>query len=113
MAKRVLALQISVLLMVASPVLAAQALPDPTQRTSIQRPQSARVSAPKWILQSTLVASDRRVAVINGETVTVGGAVRGARVLAIDPYSVRLQTSSGAIVLTLTGDDPKRASGGD
>lgn len=100
-------------LLIASPALNAQSLPDPTERTSIHRPQTARATAPKWILHSTLVASDRRVAVINGETVTVGGAVGGARVLAINPYSVRLQTTSGAIELTLTGDDPKRASGGD
>ena len=93
-------------------IVAAQALPDPTERTSMMRAATASSSPTRWTLQSTLIAADRRVAVINGETVTVGSTINGARVLEINPYGVRLRTAGGAIELTLTGADPKRASGG-
>lgn len=97
----------------ALPTLAsAQALPDPTQRTSMHRATSAAPAPTRWVLQSTLVAEDRRVAVINGRTVAVGGTVDGARVTDIQPYVVRLRTADGTLEITMTGADPKRATGG-
>lgn len=92
--------------------VAAQPLPDPTERTSMVRAATAHSAPTRWTLQSTLIAADRRVAVINGETVTIGSTINGARVLEINPYGVRLHTAGGAIELTLTGTDPKRAAGG-
>ena len=101
------------ILIAASPAFAvAQPLPDPTLRTSMVRAATATSAPSRWTLQSTLIAADRRVAVINGETVTVGSTINGARVLEINPYGVRLRTAGGAIELTLTGADPKRAAGG-
>lgn len=102
------------LALLALPTLAvAQNLPDPTQRTSIRRATTATAPAPtRWVLQSTLVAEDRRVTVINGRTVAVGGTVDGARVTDIQPYAVRLRTTDGPLEITMTGADPKRATGG-
>lgn len=98
--------------LVLAPPATAQPLPDPTERTSIARPAVAtRVPVP-WVLQSTLIAEDRRIAVINGRTVTVGDEVEGARITRIEPYAVRLRTTSGIVELTLTDGDPKRAAGG-
>ena len=90
-----------------------QSLPDPTARTSVRTAPVTTPAPARWHLQSTLVAADRRLAVVNGETVAVGDTIRGARVLQITPYAVRLQTAGGTIELTLTtGDDPKRAVDG-
>ena len=103
----------AIILMAAPALVHAQSLSDPTERTSIRRAATTTPAAARWLLQSTLVAADRRLAVINGETVGVGDTIRGARVLQITPYAVRLQTAGGTIELTLTtGDDPKRAVDG-
>ncbi|MEX0899238.1 MAG: hypothetical protein WD081_00955 [Gammaproteobacteria bacterium] len=103
---------VAIVLTAAPPLVAAQTLPDPTERTSMARAATAQSTPTQWTLQSTLIAADRRVAVINGETVTVGSTINGARVLEINPYGVRLRTAGGAIELKLTGADPKRAAGG-
>lgn len=47
-------------------------------------------NARAWRLASTLVADGRRVAIINDRTVRVGDRVGGARVLAIESGSVKL-----------------------
>lgn len=92
---------------------AAQSLPDPTQPTSIAGQRAgARSTAPRWVLQSTLVADDRRVATINGESVSVGDAVDGARVIRIETYAVRIRTADGIMELTLTDGDPKQVAQG-
>jgi len=44
-----------------------------------------------WTLTSTLVSSQRRVAIINGFAVRTGERVAGARVLRIEPGLVRLE----------------------
>lgn len=103
----------AILLLAVPTFVQAQALADPTKRTSVRRASTSVPAPTRWTLQSTLVAADRRVAVIDGQTVGVGDTVRGARVLQITPYAVRLQTADGTIELTMTtGDDPKRAAHG-
>lgn len=49
-----------------------------------------RFDASAWQLASTLVAGDRRIARINGQTVRSGDTVGGARVLAINNGRVQL-----------------------
>ncbi len=91
----------------------AQSLPDPTEPTStasVRGPGPAKPVA--WILESTLVAEDRRIATINGSTLMVGDTVAGARVLEIEPFAVRLRTADGIIELSLSDDDPKLHSKG-
>lgn len=103
----------AVLLVLAIPGLAlAQPLPDPTERTSMQRVATGNAVSTSWVLESTLVSADRRVAVINGNVVTVGDRVDGARVVEIGPFAVRLRTGDGNVVLTLTDNDPKRVDAG-
>lgn len=57
-----------------------------------------------WTLESTLVATDRRVAVINGELVTEGESVGGARVVEIRKLEVLVQTPRGPVTLRLLPD---------
>jgi len=83
-------------------------LADPT------RPSFGRASAADegrgvggLVLQSVLVSPERRIAVINGTRVTVGGRVGNALVTEIEPYAVTLQRESGLLRLTLL---PPRAA---
>lgn len=100
-------------MMVVLPLVAhGQQLPDPTARTSMTGPRSTVAGSTNWVLQSTLIADDRRIAVINGEAVMVGDRINGARVLEIDTYVVRIRTTQGTLELKLTDSDPKRVVGG-
>lgn len=79
----------------------AGALPDPT------RPADAPVlravgAAPRGpVLQSTLVSSMRRTAVIDGRTVGIGDRVQGATVIDIQPYEVRIRQNGREASLRL------------
>lgn len=61
---------------------------------SAQAEEDARFDASAWTLNSTLVARDRRTAIINGRNVREGGRVGGATVLTIE---------SGRVVLDYRG----------
>ena len=78
----------------------AQGLPDPT------RPPSASVSDPapsgeSSRLQSVLISPGRKLAVIDGRTVMLGGRVGDARVVAIAPAQVTLQRGGAYQTLKL------------
>lgn len=108
-----LAAMAAALMLSSASTSAQERLPDPTARTTMVAQRVGAPPNPRWVLESTLVASDRRLAVINGETVGVGDAIRGARVVAIEAYGVRLRTGDGMIELSLSGAvDPKRTVGG-
>ncbi len=53
------------------------------------------------VLQSTLVAPDRRLAIINGKTLYVGGRVADAEIIEISPHQVTLLRSGVREVLRL------------
>lgn len=55
----------------------------------------------EWTLYSTAISGGQRTAIVNGQVVTVGSTVSGARVLAISPSSVRLATADGEMTLRL------------
>lgn len=88
---------------------------DPTRPTSLSEPEpeaAAAAPGPRWRLQSTLVAEDRRVAVINGRTVAQGARVDGARLLEVRPDGVTLEEDGRTIVLRLPGAVNVKRSGG-
>ena len=78
----------------------AQALTDPMQPPSTLLPRSGPVPEPgvsedtlhesSIVLQSTLVSSTRRVAIINGKAMRIGDRVGEARIVAISSSSVSL-----------------------
>lgn len=77
-------------------------LGDPTRPTGLNAPTAQRAAAqPGWVLQSILVAPDRRVAVINGRSVRVGETVDGARVVGIDADRATLDAQGRRIDLRL------------
>lgn len=57
-------------------------------------------------LQQTIIYEKRKVAVINGESLTVGGTIRGARLMKIDQSKVDLWYQGKLFTLNLT--DPAK-----
>lgn len=93
----------------------AQGLDDPTRPTSMAEPEPVRraESGPRWRLQSTLVADDRRLAIINGRTVGPGERVDGATVRDVRQDGVTLEIDGRRVELRLLGAvDVKRDAGG-
>lgn len=92
------------------PRLPAGTLQDPTRPTPgalFQSSQDPRPGTAIWTLNSTLVADDRRVAVINGTHVSEGESVGGARVLRIRKTDVLLQAPGRQVTLQLIPDTLK------
>ncbi|MGQ0586740.1 MAG: general secretion pathway protein GspB [Gammaproteobacteria bacterium] len=90
-------------------------LRDPTQPTPLEETAPARPvqSGPRWRLQSTLVADDRRLAVINGRTVAQGERIDGATVQEVRQGGVTLEIEGRRIELRLLRDsaDVKGSAG--
>lgn len=78
-------------LSVAGTPAGAQLLSDPTRPPGNVQLVEAGESQPGAQLQSILISADRRLAVINGETVRQGGKYRDATVLRISEASVVLR----------------------
>jgi len=77
-----------------SAALAADALEDPLRpanrgQTTASTP--VNVDTGEWQLESTLISSGRRVAIINGRAVRAGDAIAGARVLRVEPVAAHLR----------------------
>ena len=86
------------------PLALASALIDPTRPAIRDRAGSGQKVAPAgsgWVLNSTLIAPQRRVAVINGRLVSEGDMVNGARVIEIRKLEVLIQAPGRAVTLRL------------
>jgi len=86
------------------------ALFDPTRPASLgsSSPGRADKTHSGWRLDSTLVAPDRRVAVINGKRVSAGESVDGARVIEIRKLDVLIQVNGRRMTLQLLPDIMKK-----
>jgi hypothetical protein len=103
------------LLLAAAPALAQSGFGDPTRPTSLSEPepeQARAVQGPRWRLQSTLVADQRRLAVINGRTVVQGARVDGARLVEVRQDGVTLEADGERIDVRLPGAMNIKRSGG-
>lgn len=94
------------LLTLAASCACADELPDPTRPpASISAPVVAGSTAPKPAgLQSIILSKNRRAAIIDGDTVELGGMHNGARLLEVNEGSVVLSGAQGRQVLTLFPD---------
>jgi len=91
--------------------LIAEVLIDPTRPPSHRLGPNTTVgikAAPKWVLSSTLIAPARRLATINGKTVSIGQRVGTAKVVSIEPSQVALIEGNKEIVLYLLPNGIKR-----
>jgi MSHA biogenesis protein MshK len=89
----------------------AETLKDPTQPPNYRQKGVTGVgtkAAPKWVLSSTLISPARRLATINGKTLTVGERIGDARVLTIESARVSLLDGNKEIILELLPTDFKR-----
>jgi MSHA biogenesis protein MshK len=64
----------------------------------------------KWKLTSTLIGPQRRVAVINGRAVRMGGTIDGAVLVAVQPGRASLRYEGRMIQVDLMAGTVKRAA---
>lgn len=85
------------------PLAAIPAAPvDPTAPVKPGHPAGPAAGATGgWVLHSTLVNNERRIAVINGQSVREGESIAGARVARIQADEVLLDTPERRIRLRL------------
>ncbi len=76
-----------------------EVLTDPTQPYNWTRSKQVVKAKQTYKLNYLLYASERKQAIINGKTVTVGDHVSGAKVLKITESSVLLSVKDGTQVL--------------
>lgn len=95
-----------------SAAVGAQALADPT-RPPLEFLGAAAGAAPRTPLQSILLSSGRKGAIIGGRYVPLGGTYGGARLVQITPTGVALKSDRGLEVLQLypSMETPSAASG--
>ena len=79
----------------------AQALVDPTRPPNAPAGEADAAQSGGTQLQSILIASNRRLAIINGATVGLGGMVGEAKVVRITETEVTLQKGDETEVLKL------------
>ena len=94
-------------LIAASPAFAQDELadlPDPTRPSTQEGGGGAAVASnpsARLTLESTIVSGERRLAIINGETLAVGASINGARIKGITPYKVELEEGGRLVTLKL------------
>lgn len=99
---------LTTLLLCMSQMAAAEPLPDPT-RPSIDLSSTGASGAAEVVpvedvshgLQSIIISSQYRAAIINGETVSLGGKSGDSRLVEVRESSVVLQNAQGRRVLEL------------
>ena len=94
-------------LVLASPVAGAT-LKDPTRPPGYATGHSASSHRPVWVLTQTLISHGRRLATINGRSVSVGERVRGAVVVEILPTEVKLRRKDRTFSIKLLPGRVKR-----
>lgn len=89
----------------------AQALIDPTRPPSVVAgPSGDSEAAPAARLQSVLLSSGRKLAIIDGVTVPLGGMVGEARLVRITETEVMLKSGNDTEVLKMFPGIEKRSS---
>ena len=83
----------------------AEEFPDPTRIPAvIANPVSAKGGSPPSGLQSIIISKTRRAAIIDGETVELGGKHGDATLIEVSESGVVLQGAQGRQMLTLFPD---------
>jgi MSHA biogenesis protein MshK len=88
----------------------AQVLTDPTRPPSVQAPtaEAGGEAPPQTQLQSILISRGRKLAVINGQTVPLGGKVGEATLVSVRETEVVLRSGDATEVLKLHPNVEKR-----
>ena len=93
------------------PVFAGEILTDPTRPPVATAGQAVLTGHKplKWQLTSTIIGSERRVAVINGQIVQIGEPIDGAVLEKVAPGSVFLVHEGRRLHLKLNGKPVKHS----
>jgi len=93
-------------LMLLGYAVSALALDDPTRPPGHALPSNGKTanSPAAWRVSEIVIAAERRHAVINGQRLRVGDGFLGARVVAIQPDGVHLQSRTRRWVLPLLSE---------
>jgi len=91
----------------------AQQLPDPTRPPSMLNQDGGAAAAAGPVLQSVLISPERRMAIISGKQVELGGEFDGARVTSISETQVVLRSGGASRTLKLYPDIDKRGAAAD
>jgi len=96
---------VSLVLALQAPLLMAQQLRDPTQppgrSSTVVKGQTVAKAGHGLVLQTVLIASDRRNAVISGRLLSVGDKIAGYRLVEIREGAVVIEGSRGTRTLRL------------
>jgi MSHA biogenesis protein MshK len=86
----------------------AQGLPDPTKPPpELLATGIANAALPSSALQSIILSKGRKIAVINGQSVPLGGKYGDATLVAISASEVTLKSDKGVEVMKLYPDQGK------
>lgn len=88
-----------------------QALTDPMRPPAFDPASTASVDAASSRLKSTLLSNGRRLAIIDGQTVPLGGRIGDATLVEITPTKVILRRGSETEALLLLPSAEKKPSG--
>lgn len=91
-------------LLLCASALQAGSINDPMRPSGVQHklpPASEQVSAPSYRLDSILIATDRRLSVINGKQLAEGEYIDKFKVVRIEATRVTLRSGSRSQILTL------------
>ena len=95
-------------------ISSSQALEDPTRPPSAEIKthyvETKKSQQPRWTLNSTLVSSGRRTAIINNKAVSQGDRINGATVVSIEPFTVRLREKGREVTLMMLQKNIKSLS---
>jgi len=84
---------------ICSVCLADEYLRDPTRPYSAKQARAA--SAPRFVVNAIIVSAERRVAIVNGQRVGVGGSVGNATVVSIEKDQLVLETNGKQMSIRL------------
>lgn len=82
-------------------VLADELLRDPTRPYTAA--QLKAIVSPRYVVNAIIVSSDRRVAIVNGRRVGIGGSIGNATVVAIEKDRLILEANGERITARLHG----------
>lgn len=102
--KNLLSVALPVWLFVSSTGLAAEPLQDPTIPpgfVGVNAATEGQGQAPAWKVDSILISKDRRMAVVNGQSVRQGDIVNSAKVIGISATAVTLRNNAETFTVKL------------
>ena len=103
---RNLTIVVLMLTSVASISLGDEFLRDPTR--PYKASESYTAASPRFAVNAIIVSADRRVAIVNGRRVGVGGSIDGATVISIEKNQLILEKNGKRITAGLNDGAPRQ-----